>query len=110
MRGDHGFSIKDNEAVVSVSYYDAMAFCQWLSKKEGKTYRLPTEAEWEYACRAGSFTAYSMNDALPGVYQKKQEHGFLSDQSGAFISKNESLVDLTVAKTPVNPLGLFDMH
>ena len=49
-----GFEQTDEHPVVNVSWNDAVAFCKWLSKKEGKTYRLPTEAEWEYACRAGT--------------------------------------------------------
>ncbi|MHC4648760.1 MAG: SUMF1/EgtB/PvdO family nonheme iron enzyme [Planctomycetota bacterium] len=52
-----------------VSWYEAVAFCEWLSKKEGKPYRLPTEAEWEYACRAGSTSLYSSGDKRPRAGQ-----------------------------------------
>jgi hypothetical protein len=52
-----------------VSWYEAAAFCEWLSKKQGRTYRLPTEAEWEYACRAGSTTLYSSGNKRPRAGQ-----------------------------------------
>ncbi|HEX4147319.1 MAG TPA: formylglycine-generating enzyme family protein [Pirellulales bacterium] len=57
-----GWKIEMDHPVVFVSWNDAVAFCKWLSSKEGKTYRLPTEAEWEYACRAGSNSRYSFGD------------------------------------------------
>ena len=47
-----GFKQTDDYPVLNVTWNDAVAFCKWLSRKEGKTYRLPTEAEWEYAARA----------------------------------------------------------
>jgi formylglycine-generating enzyme required for sulfatase activity len=56
-------------AVVNVNWDEANAFCAWLSKKEGKPYRLPTEAEWEYACRAGTTTLFNTGDTLPDGYQ-----------------------------------------
>src|SRR5262245_23911966 len=56
------FAQLDDHPVVVVSWNDAVAFCAWLSKKEGRTYRLPTEAEWEYACRGGTKTRFHVGD------------------------------------------------
>jgi formylglycine-generating enzyme required for sulfatase activity len=53
-----GFQQTDEHPAVCIAWQDAVAFCEWLSRKEGKTYRLPREAEWEHACRNGSRTAY----------------------------------------------------
>ncbi len=60
----------DDDAVTGVTWEKAVAFCEWLSQKEGKTYRLPTEAEWEYACRAGTTTLFHTGDTLPDAHQK----------------------------------------
>jgi formylglycine-generating enzyme required for sulfatase activity len=57
-----GLEQTDDHPVVCVSWNDARAFCDWLSKKEGRTYDLPTEAQWEYACRAGSKTRFHFRD------------------------------------------------
>ncbi|HTU26390.1 MAG TPA: SUMF1/EgtB/PvdO family nonheme iron enzyme [Pirellulales bacterium] len=71
-----GWKIGMDEPAVFVSWNDAVAFCHWLSEKEGLLYRLPTEAEWEYACRAGSDTRYSFgNDP-----EQLVEHGNAADQ------------------------------
>ena len=98
LRGKYGFSTEDDDAVVFVSYDDAVSFCKWLSDKEGKIYRLPTEAEWEYACRAGSYFNFYMDDKLPKVYQKNQ-----------VIAPKLKPVSLKVAQTPANKWGLYDM-
>jgi formylglycine-generating enzyme required for sulfatase activity len=99
LRGARGLSKDDDEAVVFVSWEEATAFCKWLSQKEGKPYRLPTEAEWEYACRAGTTTPYCTGQALPQESQKNQKFGW-----------NPSPVSLAVGKTPANAWGLHDMH
>ncbi|MHC4755854.1 MAG: SUMF1/EgtB/PvdO family nonheme iron enzyme [Planctomycetota bacterium] len=92
MRGKEGFSGNDDDAVVFVSWYDAKAFCLWLSEKEGLSYRLPTEAEWEYACRAGTNTDFYFGDMLPEDFLNRSNKNF------------------KVGKTQPNGWGIYDMH
>ena len=99
LRGTDGISLADDEPVVYVSYEEAVAFCEWLSKKEGKRYRLPTEAEWEYACRAGTTYPFYTGDGLPGEMQKQQR-----------IARDYQPVSLRVGQTKPNAFGLYDMH
>ncbi|MBN2293307.1 MAG: SUMF1/EgtB/PvdO family nonheme iron enzyme, partial [Pirellulales bacterium] len=98
-RGKLGFSKDDDEAVVFVTWHDAVRFCRWLSKKEGRNYRLPTEAEWEYAARAGTTAAFSCGDKLPEEFHKNQKTEW-----------SPVPVKIHVAKTRPNPWGLHDMH
>ena len=98
-RGYKGFSSGDDEAVIMVSWNDAMAYCEWLSKRTGRHFRLPTEAEWEYACRAGSTTAYNTGDSFPETQGKVQEN-----------TRDKKPVDLTVGQFAPNAWGLYDMH
>lgn len=100
MRGQEwGLSTGDDEAVVLVSWEDAMDYCRWLSSRTGKNYRLPTEAEWEYACRAGTYTLYYTGDGLEGAAERHQE-----------TSRDLVTVSLEVGKGRPNAFGLFDMH
>ena len=102
LRGKNGFSFADDEAVTYVSWYDAQAYCSWLSDKEGLCYRLPTEAEWEYACRAGTKTNYYPGDILPRQYRKQNRKDI------KFMPKKG--LSLAGGMTPANNWGLCDMH
>lgn len=84
--------------VVNVSPYSALTFCKWLSIVTGKFYRLPTEAEWEYVCRAGTETAYSFGDDATQ----------LDDYAVYFENSNGQYAEGGTRKP--NPWGLYDMH
>jgi len=88
----------DDHPVVNVSWSDAKEFCAWLTKKEGKKYRLPTEAEWEYACRAGTRTKYSFGD----------NESDLGDHAW-FLLNSDNQTHAVGQKKP-NAWGLSDMH
>lgn len=99
LRGKDGLSKHDDEAVVNVSYDDALEFCRRLSLEEGRNYRLPTEAEWEYACRAGSYSDFNTGEGFPGSWEKSQR-----------VARDFDTVSLEVAQFRPNLWGLYDMH
>jgi formylglycine-generating enzyme required for sulfatase activity len=89
-------------AATYISWDDAVAFCKQLSEAEGKTYRLPTEAEWEYACRAGTETAWSFGDDE----KELGDYAWYRDNAYDIDEKYAHQVEL---KKP-NAFGLYDMH
>jgi len=100
MRGKNGVPKGDDDPVTHVTWQQALDFCTWLAKKEGKPYRLPTEAEWEYACRAGTTTLYSTGDTLT-----PEQANFGMGKDG-----KTKIGALPVARYKPNAWGLFDMH
>ena len=113
-----GFEQTDEHPVVNVSWNDAVEFCKWLSKKEGKTYRLPTEAEWEYACRAGTTTRYSSGDD-PKTLAKVGNVGDAAAKAKfpdwpwlkhAIKANNGYVFTAPVGRFKPNAFGLYDMH
>jgi formylglycine-generating enzyme required for sulfatase activity len=94
----------DNRPVEQVSWYETIDFCEKLSYLTGKKYRLPSEAEWEYACRAGTRTPFHFGETITpnlvnyyGVYPRKSQH-----QSPKGTTE--------VGSFPPNAFGLYDMH
>jgi len=111
---DVGFPQTDSDPVVNVSWDDADAFCRWLSKETNKPFRLPTEAEWEYACRAGSDQLFFWGNSLEravefcnGAGQRLAGSvGLLAD---VFPAKDQYLHTSPVGVFQPNAWGLFDM-
>ena len=106
----------DDEAVSAITWTKAVAFCEWLSQKEGKTYRLPTEAEWEYACRAATTTLFHTSDTLPAGFQKWfgkfgwRELYFPDGRMPSEYAWRDGATSLRVGQTAPNAWGLHDMH
>jgi sulfatase modifying factor 1 len=107
-----GFEQSDEHPVVNVSWNDAVAFCQWLSRKEGKTYRLPTEAEWEYACRAGTTTRYYSGDDPETLAKVGNVDDAMVEAKFQYTIKASDGYVFTspVGKFIPNAFGLYDMH
>jgi formylglycine-generating enzyme required for sulfatase activity len=93
-----GFEQTDDHPVVGVTWNDAKAFCAWLSKKEGRHYRLPTEAQWEFACRAGKGTRFFFdnNEKLMDEY--------------AWFGGNSGMKTHPVGQKTPNAWALYDMY
>lgn len=107
LRSKLGFSKNDSEAVIFIDWHEAVRFTEWLSEKEGLPYRLPTEAEWEFAARAGTITPYHTGETLSEPFLKNPRASWYPDKDR--IHPND-VVDLTVGQTQPNPWGLYDMH
>ncbi|MEI7688541.1 MAG: formylglycine-generating enzyme family protein, partial [Planctomycetota bacterium] len=110
-----GFEQADDHPVVDVSWNDAKALCLWLSRKEKKTYRLPTEAEWEYACRAGTKTAYANGDnpeglAAIGNGADATARGKYPGWAIGIKAKDGHIFTAPVGQFKKNGFGLHDMH
>jgi formylglycine-generating enzyme required for sulfatase activity len=92
--------------VESVSWDEANTFCLKLSLKTGKTYRLPSEAEWEYACRAGTTTPFYFGETItPELVNYDGNYNYAAGPKGVYREKTTP-----VGSFPPNDFGLFDMH
>ena len=93
----------DNRPVEQVSWFDAIEFCQRLSNETGRDYRLPSEAEWEYACRAGTTTPFHFGEKISEQFFNYKKY-LLEQPPGASFGTNE------VGKFGANAFDLYDMH
>ncbi len=95
--GDMTMGYENQHPAMGMTWHNAMTFCRWLSKQTGKEYRLPTEAEWEYACRAGSTDAFGVGSDP----EKLKEY--------AWYEKTADSETNAVGKKKPNAWGLYDM-
>tara|TARA_R110002095_G_scaffold7891_3_gene13742 strand:+ start:1940 stop:2968 length:1029 start_codon:yes stop_codon:yes gene_type:complete len=112
-----GYKMTGNYPVLNVTWNDAVAFCDWLSQKEGTTYRLPTEAEWEYACRAGTTSMFQTGDSSKGLSEvsniadQTAKEKLMNYQSFSFLPERDGYTfTAPVGQYRPNSFGLYDMH
>ena len=112
MNWRHGVSGKvrpkseENHPVVHVSWNDAVEYCRWLSEKTGKWYRLPTEAEWEYACRAGSRTPFNTGGNITTAQANYDgNRPYNNNRKGQYRART-----VAVESFEPNAWGLYNMH
>lgn len=94
---DQGWG-RGKRPVINVSWSNAVAYCRWLSEKTKQNYRLPTEKEWEYACRAGTTTKWSFGDDDEELIKY------------AWYDKNSNKMTHPIGEKFANPWGIYDMH
>ena len=101
-----GYRQADDHPVVGVSWVDAVAYAAWLSAVTGQRYRLPSEAEWEYACRAGTRSAFSFGDSISTELANYDGTASYNDSPKGVYRKGTTPVDHFAP----NQWGLYDMH
>ncbi len=115
-----GFDQTENHPVCNVTWNDAQVFLRWLSDKENILYRLPTEAEWEYACRAGTQTMFQTGWRIDDVtkignigdltlHDQAERNGFEKSKDPRSPSRDGYVHTAAVGSFPANPFGLHDM-
>jgi formylglycine-generating enzyme required for sulfatase activity len=102
-----GFAQDDRHPVVCVTWGDAQAYAQWLSTRTGQHYRLPSDAEWEYAARAGTTTAYPWGSAAS---HDNANYGRDTCCGPAVQGRDRWEYTSPVGSFPPNAFGLYDMH
>ncbi len=101
-----GFTQGDDEPVVCISWNEAQAYVEWLNQTTGRAYRLPTEAEWEYAARAGTSTAYPWGDTAS---HDQANYGAETCCTPATGGRDRWTYTSPVRSFPPNAFGLYDM-
>jgi len=106
-KGDGSTSLTNNRPVEQVSWKDAVEFCDRLSQYTGRTYRLPSEAEWEYACRAGTTTPFHFGETITtDLVNYNGNYTYGQGSKGVYRKETTEVGSFGVA----NNFGLYDMH
>ena len=101
-----GFRQTDEHPVVGVTWHDAQRYARWLSEETGQAYRLPSESEWEYCCRAGTRTAFSVGDTITTEQANFDGNYTYNGSLKGVFRKGTTPAGMFAP----NPWGLFDMH